>query len=481
MKNVNFRSKISFILVPLMVFYVFIPCISQAAPVGYVSSSGNKRATINIQPTATLTYFYNGGTLMNAEDDNGNMSTYLGRTVRSIVNVNSQTLLDTQCLFTDGKNVISQTDSTGTTVTSTQQYNAFGQSLNHNPNTNSQLSIATNPFAYDGYYDDPESGLYYLNARYYSPTLMQFISMDSYDLANRYAYCDGNPIGNEDPTGHLSTDEDIGITFATLTTIFAMTQPIAALSAYSYLASTFAKGKLSTGLAVTSYVLAGLQGLGDIYLGFKILKNTPLQNVNSSIVDLQNEKLNVNDIKKGEHLGGGVYGEVYKVEINRNSRAYKIFNSDQISEELKWMNKLKNINQEEFNYAERDAKVWNDSMRKIGLKEYATAFSYTIKGQEQFNDDTQILSMPFIDGNDIDVNNVNQLNEANNFFNAKLCRHMVDIKSPGNVKIITKNDQLIYVPVDVDQLCEIKIKKEMLRSLISDINGTKKDFDYVQN
>ncbi len=31
---------------------------------------------------------------------------------------------------------------------------------------------------------------------------MQFISMDSYDLANRYAYCDGNPIGNEDPTGH---------------------------------------------------------------------------------------------------------------------------------------------------------------------------------------------------------------------------------------------------------------------------------------
>ncbi len=33
---------------------------------------------------------------------------------------------------------------------------------------------------------------------------MQFISMDTYDLANRYGYCDGNPIGNVDPSGHMS-------------------------------------------------------------------------------------------------------------------------------------------------------------------------------------------------------------------------------------------------------------------------------------
>ena len=210
MPKIKRKQKLSILMMPVMVLYLMLPCISQAAPIQYKSVQSAKfichdayHGVDSIQPTGTITYFYNGSTLMNAEDDNGDMSTYLDRTVRTIVNVNTQTVLDTQCLFTDGKNVISQTDNAGTSVTSTQQYNPFGQPVNYNSNTNSQLSIATNPFAYDGYYYDQESGLYYLNARYYSPTLMQFISMDTYDLANRYAYCDGNPIGNEDPTGHL--------------------------------------------------------------------------------------------------------------------------------------------------------------------------------------------------------------------------------------------------------------------------------------
>ena len=208
------KQKLSILMVPVMAVYTLLPCVSQAVSIS--SPFLNKTHLVHsvqqsaIPPTDTITYFYNGSTLINAEDDNGDMSTYLDRTVRTIVNVNTQTVEDTQCLFTDGKNVISQTDSTGTNVTSTQQYNAFGQPVSYtsstnkqiNKLTNQQLNILTNPFQYDGYYNDSESGLYYLNARYYSPTLMQFISMDTYDLANRYAYSDGNPIGNEDPTGH---------------------------------------------------------------------------------------------------------------------------------------------------------------------------------------------------------------------------------------------------------------------------------------
>ena len=217
------KQKLSILMVPVMAFYTLLPCVSQAVSIS--SPFLNKTQLVHsvqqntMPPTGTITYFYNGSTLMNAEDDNGDMSTYLDRTVRTIVSVNTQTVEDTQSLFTDGKNVISQTDSTGTNITSTQQYNAFGQPVSYtsstnkqiNKLTNQQLNILTNPFQYDGYYLDSESGLYYLNARYYSPTLMQFISMDSYDLANRYAYSDGNPIGNEDPTGHNAVLNFFGI------------------------------------------------------------------------------------------------------------------------------------------------------------------------------------------------------------------------------------------------------------------------------
>jgi RHS repeat-associated protein len=67
---------------------------------------------------------------------------------------------------------------------------------------NSSLTINDNPFKYSGYYSDSESGLYYLKARYYSPELMRFINRDTYDLSNRFAYANGNPIKNVDPTGH---------------------------------------------------------------------------------------------------------------------------------------------------------------------------------------------------------------------------------------------------------------------------------------
>ena len=67
-------------------------------------------------------------------------------------------------------------------------------------NTN---GIATrNPIRYRGYYYDEETGLYYLNARYYSPTWRRFISPD--DTAyldtenpnglNLYTYCGNNPL-----------------------------------------------------------------------------------------------------------------------------------------------------------------------------------------------------------------------------------------------------------------------------------------------
>ena len=63
-----------------------------------------------------------------------------------------------------------------------------------------------NPFRYCGEYQDAETGLIYLRARYYDPTTSRFINEDPIrDGNNWYAYCAGNPVNYWDPSGHMPT------------------------------------------------------------------------------------------------------------------------------------------------------------------------------------------------------------------------------------------------------------------------------------
>ena len=81
--------------------------------------------------------------------------------------------------------------------------------------TNVSGIAAINPFRYRGYYLDDETGLYYLNARYYDPEIGRFISADSIAYLapesinglNVYAYCGNNSVMNVDPTGTWSWSE----------------------------------------------------------------------------------------------------------------------------------------------------------------------------------------------------------------------------------------------------------------------------------
>ena len=66
-----------------------------------------------------------------------------------------------------------------------------------------------NPFRYRGYYYDTDSGLYYLQSRYYDPEVGRFINADDIDYiepetlmgCNLYAYCGNNPVMYVDPSG----------------------------------------------------------------------------------------------------------------------------------------------------------------------------------------------------------------------------------------------------------------------------------------
>ena len=67
-----------------------------------------------------------------------------------------------------------------------------------------------NPFRYRGYYYDTETGLYFLQTRYYDPETGRFLNRDSVSYAgpetigglNLYAYCLNNPVMYVDPTGY---------------------------------------------------------------------------------------------------------------------------------------------------------------------------------------------------------------------------------------------------------------------------------------
>ena len=89
-------------------------------------------------------------------------------------------------------------------------YDAWGNHVVTNSNL-PQLAMC-NPFRYRGYYYDVETGLYYCNARYYSPLLRRWISPDAFSYLDPktfcgidlYCYCNNDPVNYADPSGHFS-------------------------------------------------------------------------------------------------------------------------------------------------------------------------------------------------------------------------------------------------------------------------------------
>ena len=77
----------------------------------------------------------------------------------------------------------------------------------------SDCSIATiNPYRYRGYYFDQKIGMYYLQSRYFDPSVGRFINVDEVTMLpivagslpdrNLFTYCSNSPVMYSDPTGY---------------------------------------------------------------------------------------------------------------------------------------------------------------------------------------------------------------------------------------------------------------------------------------
>ena len=70
-----------------------------------------------------------------------------------------------------------------------------------------------NPVRYRGYYYDEETGLYYLNTRYYDSEVKRFLNRDMLDNeTNLYQYCYNNPVLYSDKNGMAAYGSDSNFT-----------------------------------------------------------------------------------------------------------------------------------------------------------------------------------------------------------------------------------------------------------------------------
>ncbi|MDD3392599.1 MAG: DNRLRE domain-containing protein [Bacilli bacterium] len=95
------------------------------------------------------------------------------------------------------------------------EYDSWGKVVSVKDNNGIVITNQThighiNPFRYRSYYYDTETGLYYLNSRYYNPEWGRFINEDNYVSTdtgllghNMYSYCNNNSIKNIDSNGHF--------------------------------------------------------------------------------------------------------------------------------------------------------------------------------------------------------------------------------------------------------------------------------------
>lgn len=147
-------------------------------------------------------YINNGLSVLNELDSNGVVTKTIVMGLGQVAQIDAGDTIIYTHQDVLGSTML-RTDSTGTIV-SKYQYDPFGQLIGK------EAANDTN-YLFTGQEYDPESDLYYYNARYYNPSLGRFISRDPMlgsqnDTLgyNEYAYARNNPLKYVDPSGMVT-------------------------------------------------------------------------------------------------------------------------------------------------------------------------------------------------------------------------------------------------------------------------------------
>ena len=174
----------------------------------FTYDSDGLRLTKTVDDTTTYNYFYAGGKLIRQTwgdntldffyDESGHPYAlkYNGTTYYYVTNLQGDVL----AILDSSKQVVAS-----------YTYDPYGKVL-----TATGDLAEINPLRYRGYVYDSETGFYYLQSRYYDPTICRFINADSYASTgqgitgcNMFAYCGNNPIVRTDDSGQAYTPGQI--------------------------------------------------------------------------------------------------------------------------------------------------------------------------------------------------------------------------------------------------------------------------------
>ena len=142
-------------------------------------------------------------------------------------------------------------------------YNSVGEKI-----TDQNDICNINPFRYKGYYFDSETNLYYLQTRYYDPSIGRLISPDSIDYLNNesvdglnlYAYCGNDPVMYSDESGHMPNWAQWvvgGLAVAGLIVATVLTCGVAGAGAAAVGAAMLTGGLVSAGINVVDQLSDG--------------------------------------------------------------------------------------------------------------------------------------------------------------------------------------------------------------------------------